>query len=165
MKDRKPETLLVGAGLGDWQIRMKRVMRPGLLRSVRYPRNDPNVGCVGIVPHQNDSVVDHYPGIRLAWIRGQSGALFLHGIATTRRGDRTIDGLSIGKAKLSDVRRRYREASFQQGDSLRPWGSDRIAYALLDVYVQTQYEGGYSLLFWFSREGLLAGLQTSSGGC
>lgn len=119
---RKAETLVVGEGLGQWRIDMTRVVRPGLLRTVRYPKNDHDHGCVSFVPHESDSVVDHYAGLRLAWIRNDRGALLLHGIATTRPGDRTRRGFSIGLSTLAEVRRGFANESVEAGAELAHWG-------------------------------------------
>jgi hypothetical protein len=102
--DRPPETILVGLGLGEWRLGMRRRIASGLLRTVHYPRNDGS-GCVGPTPRATAFYVDYYPGLRLAWVGSRERSYFLNAVATSRRGDESYEAFVIGKSSFASIRR------------------------------------------------------------
>jgi hypothetical protein len=161
-----PPTVLPGAGAAQWAIGSNRRVDPGLLRSVRYRRNESGGGCVSFVPHESSAIVDYYRGFRLAWVGSRRVGYFLNGVAVTKRGARTIDGLVVGTATLAAVKAHYSKFDVFRGErALTQWGADRLGASVLSVYAPTGYESGYHLFFWFDRSNRLIALETAGSGC
>jgi hypothetical protein len=162
----EPKLVLVpGGGLGYWRIGMDRRVDPGLVRTVRVPKNALAQGCLSFIPHESAAVIDHYRGIRLAWLGVGKGRFYLNGVATTRRGDRSLEGFEIGKTRFAAVRALYRKGHHSTARELVTWGPDRLGAFFWSVYVPTGYETGDTLTFWFSRDGRLVALETGGSGC
>jgi hypothetical protein len=161
-----PPTLLPGAGASPWTIGQKRRVDPGLLRTVRYSRNESDGGCSSFIPHASAAIVDYYPGFRLAWLGSRRVGYLLNGVAVTKRGARTIDGLVVGRATLAAVKAHYSKFDVFRGErALRQWGVDRLGSSVLSVYAPTGYESGVHLFFWFDRSNRLVALETAGSGC
>lgn len=148
----RPMTMQLGRGLGPYRIGMRRAVHTNLVRTIRQRENDGG-GCSG--GFFLDSYVDVYPGLRLGYGPGIDGKGYLDTIATTRRGDRTSLGYTIGTATLADVRTRYPRVRL----SRHPGGST------LSIFHQTGYESGVHLEYGFNSSGKLVRLQTGVGGC
>lgn len=161
-----PPTVLPGAGASPWTIGQRRRVDPGLLRTVRYSRNESDGGCVSFIPHPSAAIVDYYRGFRLAWVGSRRVGYLLNGVAVTKRGGRTIDGLVIGRATLAAVKKHYSKYDVFRGErALRQWGVDRLGSSVLSVYGPTGYESGVHLFFWFDRSNRLVALETAGSGC
>jgi hypothetical protein len=161
-----PPTVLPGAGVAPWTIGSKRRVDPGLVRTVRYRRNESDGGCVSFVPHESAAVVDYYRGFRLAWVGSRRVGYYLNGVAVTKRGARTIDGLVVGRATLAAVKAHYSKFDVFRGErALKQWGADRLGVSVLSVYGPTGYESGVHLFFWFDRSNRLVALETAGSGC
>jgi len=76
-------------------------------------------------------------------------------IGTTRRGDRTALGFTIGRSRISDVRRRYPRLLVE-----RRAGGRTITFAHF-----FGYESGEAMVYRFDTRGLLVELQTDVFGC
>jgi hypothetical protein len=161
-----PPTLLPGAGASPWTIGQKRRVDPRLLRTVRYPHNESGGGCTSFIPHASAALVDYYRGFRLAWVGSRRTGYYLNGVAVTKGGARTIDGLVVGRATLAVVKKHYSKFDVFRGDqALRQWGVDRLGSTVLSVYAPTGYESGVHLFFWFGRSNRLVALETAGSGC
>lgn len=161
-----PPTVLPGAGASPWTIGQKRRVDPGLLRTVRYAKNESGGGCVSFIPHESAAIVDYYRGFRLAWVGSRRAGYFLNGVAVTKRGARTIDGLVVGRATLGAVKKHYSKFDVFRGErALKQWGVDRLGSSVLSVYGPTGYESGVHLFFWFDRSNRLVALETAGSGC
>jgi len=145
-------TMQLGRGLGPYRIGQQRSIHPGLIRTVRRPQNDAG-GCSG--GFQLDSYIDVYPGLKLGYIFTFARKTYLDSISTTRRGDRTSLGYTIGTTKLSEVRRRYPRLVL----SRHPGGST------LTVVHKTGDETAAELRYSFDANDQLIGLFTGVGGC
>ena len=154
------ETIRLGRGIGAWRLEMTRVVRPGLLRSIRYPRNI-GPGCT--LGPQTASRIDFYRGLRLSWLGIAAEARrppFLSDVATTRAGDQSGDGFVIGKSRLQAVRRAH-----PRGDLTRARDRFALGHTSLRITRVTGYEAFVYLVYWFDRSGTLRALQTGAGGC
>jgi hypothetical protein len=154
------ETIQLGRGIGLWRIGQDLVVRPGLLRSVRYRKND-GPGCT--LGPETASRIDFYEGLRLSW----SGVgvpwikrPFLSDVATTRIGDRSGNGFVIGRSTLRAVRATHFRAQLR-----RPRGRFALGRTSLTLSRRTGYESWKYFTYWFDRAGRLRALQTGAGGC
>lgn len=145
-------TMRMGRRLGPYRVGMERQIYAGLLRTIRQPRND-GPGCSG--GFVQDSYVDVYRGLRLGYIVGFDQRTFLDTIATTRRGDRTSVGLTIGRSTRADVRRRY--------PGFRVWR--HRGGSTITVYRRTGYESHEYVEYGFDSVQRLVRLETGVGGC
>ena len=145
-------TMRMGRRLGPYRIGMERRILDGLIRTIRQPRND-GPGCSG--SFLQDAYIDVYPGLRLGYVKGFGGRTFLDTISTSRRGDRTAVGFTIGRSTRADVRRRYpglRIWRHRGGSTITPWR-------------RTGYEAHEYLTYSFNASQQLVGLETGVGGC
>ena len=110
-------TIRFGIGTERWKLADAGYHRgAGLVRSQRFKINDQH-GC----PQGpgTASIVDTYRnGQRVAWRAvGDDKRLQIIDVATTRKGDRTGEGFTIGRSTIADVRHRHPNA-----DVLHPSG-------------------------------------------
>jgi hypothetical protein len=146
-------TMQMGHGLGPYRIGMERHVYPGLVRTVRHPQNDKG-GCSG--SFDLDSFVDVYPGLRLGYIFSYPAhKTYLDVIQTTRNGDRSAVGFTIGRSTLRDVRRRYPHLRVRR----------RRGGSAITLVHPTGYEVGEQLQYAFDAQGVLRALETDVGGC
>jgi subtilisin-like proprotein convertase family protein len=151
-----PLVLRRGVGSADWRLASRRRVAPGKIRTEVHADAD-GPGCIGGPPLAY--LVDYYAGLRLSWDR-YAGRTSLTEIATTRTGDRSADGSTIGKTTFAAVRKRYPRA-------LTYRGNDRYALGARawSVYRSTGYESGFYTSYWFDRAGVLVGIATGASGC
>jgi hypothetical protein len=157
---RDTETIRLGQGLGSWRIGQRPVVRPGRVRSERFPAND-GPGCSS--GPETASRIDYYPGVRVSWsgfrvpwIKGG----FLSDVATMRAGDRSGDGFVIGESTLRAVR-----AAHFRARVARPRGRYVLGRTALTVHRRTGEEAFSYFTYWFDRAGTLTAMQTGVGGC
>lgn len=153
-------TIRFGIGTERWKLADAGYHRgPGLLRSQRYKINDQH-GC----PQGpgTASIVDTYrDGQRVAWRAvGDDKRLQIIDVATTRKGDRTGEGFTIGRSTIADVRRRHPTAAI-----LHPSGVLTFGGTLVSITRVTGYESWIDLGYWFDRRGRLVALEVDAGGC
>jgi hypothetical protein len=152
--------LTIGRGLGDtWRLESQYRLDRGRSRTVHYAVNDGN-GC----PQGPGTAarVDWYRGgVRVAWkVYGSGAGLRLIDVATTRRGDRSPEGLVVGRATFSEVRRRLPKAKL-----MHPEGSLVLGPTMLSITKVVGYDNWVDYAFWFDRRGRLVALETDRGGC
>jgi hypothetical protein len=153
-------TMRLGVGIGPWRIGQSLVVRPALLRTVRYPKNY-GPGCT--LGPETASRIDFYEGLRLSWSGVGVPRIkrpFLSDVATTRTGDRSGNGFVIGRSTLRAVRAAHFRARLARGR-----GHFALGRTSLTVSRRTGYESWKYFTYWFDRAGRLRALQTGSGGC
>ena len=151
-------TITLGKGLGPWRLGQKYRQGTRLLRSDRYPANDAP-GC-DLGP-RSASLIDYYPGLRLAWRGGRKRqSLYLIDVATSRTGDRSGDGFIVGHNRLGDVRRVHPKVPVDHPRN--PFALGRSAVTLIR---KTGDETWISFTYWFDAHGVLAALETQAAGC
>jgi hypothetical protein len=153
-------TIRLGRGIGPWRLGQDLVVRPGLLRTVRYPEND-GPGCT--LGPETASRIDWYRGLRVSWSGVGVPSIkrpFLSDVATTRRGVRSGNGFVIGRSTLRAVRAAHFRARVERGR-----GRFALGRTSLTVSRKTGYEAWNYFTYWFDRAGRLAALQTGAGGC
>jgi hypothetical protein len=109
------------------------------------------------------SDVDWYAnGVRTSWkqIGRAEVALKLIDVATTRRGDRSSDGFTIGRSTLAQVRARHPKAQL-----LHPQGLLVLGPTMLSITKVTGYDRWVDIGYWFDARGRLVALETDAGGC
>ncbi len=153
-------TIRLGVGTERWRLAAAGYERgTGLVRSQRFRINDQQ-GC----PQGpgTASIVDTYrDGQRVAWRAvGRDKRLQLIDVATTRKGDRTGEGFTIGTSTIADVRRRHPTA-----DVLHPTGVLTLGKTLVSITRVTGYESWIDLGLWFDGRGRLVALEVDAGGC
>ena len=144
-------TMRMDRRLGPYRIGMDRRIFESLIRTIRQPRND-GPGCSG--SFLQDSYIDVYPGLRLGYLAFE-GRTSLDTIATTRRGDRSSVGLTIGRSTRTDVRRHY--------PGFRVWR--HRGGSTITVYRRTGYESHEYVEYGFDSSQRLVRLETGVGGC
>lgn len=157
---RPRQVARIGKGIGRWRIGRGYRSTPELIRSVRYPRNA-SPGC--LLGPWDATRIDYYPGMRVSWTRD-----FLFNVATTRAGDVAWDGFAVGKARLSQVRGRYRKArvfDYRRVGNQSRYTRFNLGTRSLSVTRRTGYESWSALTYWFDRSGVLRALESSVGGC
>jgi hypothetical protein len=150
--DAAAMTMRMARRLGPYRIGMERRIFKGLIRTIRQPRND-GPGCSG--SFLQDSHIDVYPGLRLGYVTALGGRKLLDTIATSRKGDRTSVGFTIGSSTRADVRRRY--------PGLRVWR--HRGGSTITLWRQTGYESHEYLDYNFDSSHRLVRLETGVGGC
>ncbi len=151
-------TIVLGRGIHPWRIGQKYVKRPGLVRSDAYPRNN-GAGC-DLGP-RTASRIDYYRGLRVAWRGGPKlRTSYLIDVATTRTGDRSGDGFTIGVDRLGAVRRVHPVASVSHPSG--PLALGRTAVTISRLRGQ---ETVHQFVYWFDARGVLSGLETLASGC
>ena len=149
---------VLGTRIGPWRIGMSYRTAPGVVRKEHHPERRGG-GCIAgveIAPQ-----IDRYRGIRLAWYDRPDGSMFLAEAATTRPGDRTSRGLTVGRTTFAQARRMYPHARLETVH--HPRYSLGVRWLL--VYRRTGYEAYSYLNLWFDRRGRLSGIATGRGGC
>jgi len=149
----------MGKAVGPWRIGMAHRTAPGLLRTVRDPR-ELHGGCIG--RELGAARIDFYRDLRLYWAGQAFTKLGLYHATTLRRGDRTSRGLAIGTATLAEARRIYPHARLRRGVHA---GDHEFGVAELSVYQRTGYESGKQLVLWFGADDRLVAISTGVSGC
>ncbi len=153
-------TIRLGVGTERWKLAAAGYERgSGLVRSQRFTINK-HQGC----PQGpgTASIVDTYRnGQRVAWRAvGADKRLQIIDVATTRKGDRTGEGFTIGRSTIVDVRRRHATAAV-----LHPKGVLILGRTLVSITRITGYESWVDLGLWFDGRGRLVALEVDAGGC
>ena len=153
-------TIRFGIGTERWKLADAGYHRgAGLVHSQRYRINDQH-GC----PQGpgTASIVDTYrDGQRVAWRAvGDDGRLQIIDVATTRKGDRTGEGFTIGRSMIADVRHRHPSAAILHPSGVLVFGS-----TLVSITRVTGYESWIDLGYWFDGRGRLVALEVDAGGC
>jgi hypothetical protein len=147
---RRGMTMQLGRGLGPYRIGAQRYNARGLIRTIRQPNA---AGCSGTFAQ--DAFVDVFPRLRLGYIFTFQGDAYLDTIATTRTGDHTSLGYTIGRSTFAQLRSRYPGARI----------SKHLGGSTLTLDHQTGYETWSYLRYSFNARNVLAGLETGVGGC
>jgi Glycosyl transferase family 2 len=151
-------TMIMGKGIDPWKLGQRYVQRPGVVRVERHPENN-RPGC-SLGP-RSASRIEWYRGLRLSWRGlGADKGLHLIDVATTRQGDRTGDGLTVGRSRLAAVRRARPNGTLSYSVDRY-----RLGRTLLTVVRSTGEESWISMLFWFDRRDVLVALETGESGC
>jgi hypothetical protein len=150
-------TVTIGKGLPPWKLGQRYAVRPGLVRSERFPANS-GPGCVPTVG--SASRIDYYRGLRVAWRSNSRGRLYLIDVATSRAGDRSADGFVVGLSTRGAVQRRHPVArlSYTRGPLA-------LGAASITILRRTGKETFDTLVYWFDAQGTLTALETFAGGC
>lgn len=156
----RPATIRLGVGTERWKLATAGYVRaPGLVRSRHFKLNEQH-GC----PQGpgTASIVDTYrDGQRVAWRAvGDDSRLQIIDVATTRRGDRTGEGFTVGTSTIADVRGRHPTAAV-----LHPAGILALGRTLVSITRVTGYNSWIDLGYWFDGRGRLVALEVDAGGC
>jgi hypothetical protein len=144
----------LGKGAGPWRIGMPLVVRRGLVATERFPENDTRSGCTSW------SRIDHYRDVRVAWQFSPDAAHSdLVDVATSRRGDRSEDGFTVGLTPLRAVLARH------HGRTEHPRYSGSLGLTLVTVERSLGDESSAWLKYWFDASNTLTALETGTGGC